>query len=356
MLPAEVCADTLHDLEQAVADLGLEPGKILEPIRLDASIIQWANENISRHTPSDHRLKILLDKLQHDETLAFEYRAGYTGTAQEVFETGQYNCLSFSMLFVSLAREIGLPAEYLKVDRVERYEREGDLVVLSRHITAGYGTLMDRTILEFDVGPEVNYSLANSISDLEALALYYSNRGTELLRAGDLPAAIEMLNIAVTLGPKSSQHWINLGVAKRRSGDLRGAEESYLEALELDRGNPTAFHNIIALMRMRGEPDAAGRLLEELSGRKNRNPFTYLALGDLSLGQERYRDAERFYRRALKLAKHEAETHAAMGLWALASGRHDKAQSWLEKADAIDARNQRVLELRTRMGNRPSAE
>ena len=334
------------DLPREVEALGLDPDSILAPLVLTPEAEEWVRQKVSRGAPEVRRLEILLDSLQHSSEFQFQYGSGYTGTVQEVFETGNYNCLSFSMLFVSLARAVGLPAYYLKVDQVEDYEKDGDLVVLSRHITAGYGFVKDRTILEFDLGPEISYNLARPISDLEALGLYYSNRGGELLRQGKNREAMPLLEIAVTLGPKTSQNWVNLGVAQRRTADLDGAEVSYLRALEVEKGSPAAFHNMVALLRLRGERDAAGEILQQLVHRKNRNPFTYLALGDLSLAENRVDDAQGFFRRALNLAKFEAETHAAMGQWALAANKRGKAETWLERASEIDPESPRVIDLR----------
>lgn len=337
------------DLRPTVLEKGLDPEPILQPLKLDEVARSWVRDKIPRGAPEVRQLEYLLEALQHGDGMAFEYAAGHTGTVQEVFETGRYNCLSFSMLFVAMAREVGLPAYYLKVDHLEDYEREGDLVVLSRHITAGYGFVKDRTVLEFDLGPEISYNLAYPISDLEALALYYSNRGAERLRQGRAEDALKELEIAVTLDPKSSQAWINLGVAHRRLGDLEGAEVAYLRAIEIEKGSPAAFHNMVVLLRLRGEEDAAGEVLAQLAKRRNRNPFTFLALGDLSLDEGRVDDAGRFYRRALRLAKFEAEPRAAMGQWALASGQRDKAATWLERASEIDSESPRVRDLRQLM-------
>lgn len=345
------------DLRGSIEELGLDPGEITRPLAITEEMRSWALEKVTRSAPEGTQLKILLESLRSSERLNFEYQAGYTGTAAEAFSSGRYNCLSFSMLFVGLARALGLPAYFLDVKQVESYERQGDLVVLTRHITAGYGGVKDRAILEFDVGAEINYLLAEPVSDLEALALFYSNRGTELLRIDEREKALEMLEIAVVLGPKIAQSWVNLGVVHRRMGQVEKAEEAYLEALEVEAGNSAAYENLAALLRLQGERDAAGEMLELLHKRRNRNPFTYLALGDLNMEEGRIEEAGSFYRRALRLAKNEAETHAAMGQWALAAGKEEKARGWLERARSLDLYNERTSDLENRLqehGDRPS--
>ena len=344
------------ELREVIRERGLDPAEIIQPLLVTEEMRSWALGRVSRSAPDETQLKILLDSLRTSEDLGFEYERGYTGTAEEVFASGKYNCLSFSMLFVGLARSLGLPAYFLNVKQAEAYEKQGDLVVLTRHITAGYGFVKDRTILEFDIGAEINYLLAEPLTDLEALALFYSNRGTELLRAGDGKEAHEMLKIATTLGPKISQSWINFGVVHRRLGQMQEAEEAYLKALEVEAGNATAYENLATLLRLRGERDAAGQMLEMLTRRKNRNPFTFLALGDLNLEEGRLEEAGSFYRRALRLAKDEAETHAAMGQWALASGKREKARDWLRRARNLDTHNARMFDLESRLSKPTDAQ
>ncbi len=336
------------ELAELARQRGLDPETVSSPLRLNDEMKAWARQRVSRAAPAETRLKILLESLRSTE-LDFLYKAGYTGTAEEVFTSGEYNCLSFSMLFVSMARELGLPAVYLDVHQIQSYTKVGDLVVVSGHITAGYGAASSRTVLEFNVGPEINYQAAVPISDLEAMALYYSNRGAELLRDGDAEQAIERLETAIALVPELAQAWINLGVAQRRSGDEAAAEQAYRTAIDLAPNTLPAYQNLSALLRLRGEEDAAGELLELLDRRGNRNPFMFLALGDSSLQEGHLAEAERFYRRALRLARDEAEPNAAMGMWALAAGMPDKARGWLRKASALDAENERTLRLRGRL-------
>ena len=337
------------DLEQIAGELGMDSAEIVEPLFISPEMKAWGEGRIPRSAPTETRLKLLLEALRSSEDIEFTYHAGYTGTAREVFTTGQFNCLSFSLLFVSMARSLGLEAYFLNVGQVEEYEKQGDLVILTRHVTAGHGPPQNRVVLELDVGPEINYQLAEPIGDYEALSLYYSNRGTEHLRAGELNDASRSLELAVRLDPKRAQNWVNLGVVERHLGRSNEAERAYLRALEVEPGFAPAYENLATLLRLRGETNAAREILQRLDRRKNRNPFTFLALGDLNLEQGKIRQAEQFYRRALRLAKDEPETHAAMGLWALENGDPRKARSWFEKARRLGSANDRLFELEMRL-------
>ncbi len=333
----------LGDLTPAAAGGPVDPDLLAAPMRLSEPMKAWLAANVPRHAPTLTRLQILFHALQDSEDPKFEYRPGYTGTAEEVFESGELNCLSFSMLYVAMAREIRLSVYFLLVRDIQEFEKDGDLVVLSRHITAGYGIADHRVVLEFNVGPDVDYRRAEAITDLEAVALFYSNRGAELLREGDNREAAQWLETAVAIDGKLAQAWVNLGVARRRSLDLAAAEAAYRRAIELAPRNHSAYQNLSVLMRLRGEDDAA--VLDLLDRWGNLNPFTFLTLGDVALERGRLDEARRYFRRALRLAGHEAEPNAGMGMWAHAAGRRDEAEKWLRKARRIDPRNGRTARL-----------
>lgn len=332
---------------------GWDPTVIERPFEIDPDMHRWAESKLPNAGPADRKLAVLLEALRNSDDPIFRYEEGFTGTVAETFETGRYNCLSFSMMFVTLARASGLPASYLGIRRDMDFRRVGDLVVLTRHITAGYGTFANRLVLEFDVGPDVDYAAAEPISDTQALALYYSNRGTEKLRDGDLEGAIEMLEVATTLAPEAAQGWVNLGVAFRRAERLEEAREASLRATELEPDGLSGYHNLAVLYRRLGNEDAAGEIIDLLAERRNHNPYMLLALGDDSLRQRRLEDARRYYQRAWRMARNQAETQAAMGLWALYAGKRDSAESWLESAAELDPENERVRKLRLRIEHGP---
>ncbi len=337
-------------LEEAVRALGLEMSTFVQPLELTPEMKRWAWANVRANASEKDRMFDLMNALVKKEGLAVRYERDRTGTAREVFETGEANCLSFTTLFIALTREVGVRTYFLSVERDARFAKAGDLVVRWEHVTAGWGAAHARTVLEFGFIPgDVRYRSATQISDLTALAMFYSNRGAEALLAGDKEEALRWVETSVILDPGWSHAWLNLGVVRRRLGDLAGAEEAYRRGLEADPEHVQLLGNLATLLRLRGELDAAGELLRLLDRKSNRNPFTYLTLGDMALREERLEDARRFYNRALQLNRKNAESKAAMGLWELASDRPDKARAWLERAERLDADSERVVRLRARL-------
>jgi Flp pilus assembly protein TadD len=303
--------------------------------------------NIPQSSQPDEQLRHLLRSLVGSD-LEIEYQGDYTATAREVFRSRRANCLAFTHLFVGLARELGLEVYFVAVGDLQRFEKDDDLIVVSGHMTAGWGPPAQRLLLEFTTEPP-DYRQVREVSDLTAVALYYSNLGANALRARDNRGALRWLEQAVALDPELPSAWVNIGVARRRTGDVAGAETAYRRALEADPATPSAYQNLAALLRLRGEEDVARELLALADRRDNRNPYTYLDLGDFSLRHGDLAEAERFYRRALRLAGAEADAAAAMGILELSAGRTGAARKWLRRARDLAPDNERVAILARRL-------
>lgn len=320
---------------------GLDPAEVPLPFELNDEMRAWVHRVVPRPQQMEpmERLQVLLDSLLDPKRLKLQYESHYTATAVQVFENRKANCLAFTNLFVGLAREVGVPVFFLDVDDVERYEKEGDLVVVSGHVSAGFGAGPSLKVLDFAAAPRTGHRVVRQISDLTAVALYYSNRGGELLRLGKHNEALPWLRIAVALDPELSRAWVNLGVALRRGNALDEAEAAYRTALETDPSSVSAYQNLALLLRMQGRSEESDGLMALSQKVGGRNPFNYLNLGDLSLSHGRLDEARRFYRKALRLHRESADPYAAMGLWAVAAGELDEARKWQRKAAAVDERD-----------------
>ena len=337
-------------LAEVVERRGLDPAEVPHPFLLDDEMREWLARAVPRKQSFDRRLDDLLVALVAPDGRRVRYSRGHTGTAREVFETGEANCLGFTGLFVAMARELGVPAYFVRVDEVESYVEQEDLVVISNHVTAGVGPLHDLRILELGGdSPRADYHAVHRIPDLTAISLYYTNRGAELLQAGDGEAARRALETAVTIDAELPTAWINLGVARRRTGDAAGAEAAYRRALDLDPGQVSAYQNLATLMRVQGERAAAAELLAAIPRIGSRNPYSYLHLGDWAMGRGDYEQASRWYRKALRLQRDAPQPRAALGTLALVTGDRAAAERWLARARRLDPEDPRVRELASKL-------
>jgi Flp pilus assembly protein TadD len=346
----EPSADAVQgELGEVVRLHALPREQLVGPLQVSEEMGQWLRRNVAPRGMDTERARALLQRLTTLHGGRWVYDTAFTGTAQETFQGGRFNCLSFSHLYVALAREIGLDAYYLVVDRAE-YDRQGDLLVTTGHITAGLRSGPHRFTLELNVGAPMDFSRGRVVTDDTALALHYSNLGVQRLTEGDLSGALEGLATAVTIDPAEALAWVNLGVGLRRAGMLQAAEEAYLMATRLDPDYLPAYGNLAVLSSLRGDGEATRRLLKKLDSRSTRNPYVLLTLGDWRLSEGELARAQRLYRRAYGLARDRADTRAAMGEWAAAAGRWEEAARWLERAREADPESPRVVRLERLLG------
>jgi Flp pilus assembly protein TadD len=335
-----------RSLEVSVEKRGLDPSELVRPDRLTPEMKAWLEESVFDNGPPKETLAQLIIALRGLDGEGLTYDPDYTGTAAEVFTSRRYNCLSFSFLFVSMARELGLGAYFVVVDSVQEFQETGDLVVVSQHVSAGYGLPAKADYVEFNVGPEVNYRTARRISDVEALALFYSNRGTEALLGGDPATARDRLETAAALAPDMPLVWTNLGVAYRQLGETAAAFRSYRRALELDAEALSAYQNLASLMDREGDHERALELLRTLESLHSDNPYTYLALGDMSRRFGELERARDLYRKAHRMDRKNPTAMAALGEISLDLDERERAREWLERAAEVSPDHERVARLR----------
>jgi tetratricopeptide (TPR) repeat protein len=333
----------LDSVRREATVLGLDGEALIEPLVIDQPMRNFARAAVEKSGgQARQRQQALIDDLIDPEALHLTYQWGHTGTTAEVFTTGEANCLAFTNLFIGMARAVGLPVYYLLVRDGETFRKEDDLVIVSDHVAVGYGYGDSRMIIDLAAEPEADLRRLKPISDLTALALYYTNRGAEALRRDEIEDALEQLRTAVALDAEMASIWINYGVALRRNGQPRAAEDAYRRALDLDPRARSALVNLASLLRMEDRLQEAKGLEAILARSPGRNPFTYLALGDISLANGRPEEAARLYRRAIGLNRQSAEAWAALGRAALAQGNRDAARRALRKARKRDQNHPRI--------------
>lgn len=336
----------LHD---SLLTEGVDPAEVIIPFDLTPAGRAWLAEQLPAELPSD-RLQWLLDRLTSAEGLGLTYERAWTGTADEVLVRRKANCMGFVNLFVALARELGLDAYFVAVEDKPLYGREGDLVLVSDHVAVGSGQGQDMRLLDFTDEPR-EYKSLRLVADLEAVAKYYSNKGAEMLREGRARDALTWLEKAVEIAPGLASSWVNLGVARRRIGDLTGAEIAYRRAIETDVQALTAYQNLAALLKLRGREEEAGKLLALVDRVGNRNPYSFIALGDWNRDSGRFDEARRYYRRAILLDNQRAEPYAALGELELMTGNTGKARRWLKRALALEPEDARAALLAGKLKN-----
>jgi Flp pilus assembly protein TadD len=265
--------------------------------------------------------------LEYDET---------TRTAAETFTARTGNCLSFTNLFVALARESGLRVRYQQVDIPPDWEQRGDTFVLSRHINV----LVDmgphsQKAVDFNIDDfKASYD-RHPVSDRRAQAHYYGNVGVERLQARDYRGAFLYLRKGLAVDETFPPLWTNLGALYSRAGYPRHAEASYLEALRLDGAEMVAISNLARLYERQGQAERAADMRELARIHRERNPyFRFHAAREAFLAGD-YRGALAHLDYAVKRKPNEDQFMFLRGIVRLQLGDQAGARADLERAEEI---------------------
>ncbi len=307
-------------------------GADLDILALNRKMAEFLVRHVSTRQTAEAQVFALMDAIFGKKGLGITYDSAATRTAIETFEAKSGNCLSFTVLFVALARHLGLDAYFEEVDQVISWDRRGEVVVRNLHMVVEVEIENGYHVVDFLPEAEKRYRAVRRISDTRALAHYHNNLGVDALASGDPLGARVAFNDALTTDPTFGYAWTNLGVAQRRLGDVEAAERSHLKALEIDRNEPAALANLASLYLAQGFTDKAAPLQRKVDAHLERNPFHHYRQGTASLRGGDLAAAIQSFREASRRMPEESEFHAALGAALARSGETAKARKSLARA------------------------
>lgn len=282
--------------------------------------------------PAD-RLPLLLTLMSSDERgMGLRYEEDATLTVEQAYRQKQANCLTYTLLFLALARRAGITAHPQEIDETLSWQQQGDIVYRSNHVNAMARSHSQWQVIDVASGSVIARHPPHRISEDRLLAQYYNNRAAWLMGQNQLQAALRHADMAIDLDPKYPVTWSNTGVIRLRSGDLPGAERAYLRALALDPMHASALSNLDSLYRRLGQPERAEPFRHRLEKVQRLDPFHQfmLALGYARRGENA--QAIDHYRRAIRLQGDEPRFYLGLASAYLATGNQRSADRALRRA------------------------
>jgi Flp pilus assembly protein TadD len=240
------------------------------------------------------------------------YNAYVTEVPITTFEQRRANCLSFTLLYVALARSVGLKAYVNEVEIPPTWDlrNKKDMVFL-RHVNVKVPVLGDgANILRHDdvvIDLEMNRYRASytqhEISDSAVAAQFYSNRAMEYLENNNLVDSFLSLRKSISLNDQQSYVWSNLGALYGRKKLWREAELVYLHGLEIDPEDLTVMNNLSYLYHQTGNKEQAQKFSRLAQRYRESNPFFQYNLALSAFDHGDYDSALAFVLRAMDSEK-----------------------------------------------------
>lgn len=304
-----------------------------ELFELTAEMKAFASTAVAGMVAADKKAEALHQALMTSEQLGgrgITYSAYITNTGIDAFEKREANCLSYTLLYVAMARHLGLKAEVNEVILPPTWDmREGDTYLFMRHVNAkvfmpSVTRSWVRSVSTADVSDIVvdlemrrfraHYKQKVIGKDLIA-AQFYSNRGMELAAEGDSTNAFLYLRKALLMSEAPSYIWSNFGSLYRRQGLLPEAEAIYLHGLKVNPRDYTIMHNLAGLYKEMGNQEQQKYYQERVRKHRNANPYYMYrraqdaadkgdydkALGLIKAAIKKEKDEIRFYRLAVTI-------------------------------------------------------
>lgn len=289
----------------------------------------------SSRMSAHRRLQQLVEFMFDADGLGVVYREDANYTVAEVYEHRQANCLSFTMLFMAIAREAGLEVYPQEIEQTLSWRQADGTLYLSNHVNAGVRIGPRQFTVDVAGDNVIARDPPVQITEQRLLSHYYNNLAVARLEQADYPGALSLIAIALSLDPQYPSHWSNAGVMRVRNGDLAGGEQAYLHALRLDAGNSHALYNYAGLQQRTGNRTREVELRRRLARVQQNDPLfhflqaaEYERKGELTL-------AIRHYRIAIRLHDKEHRFHAALANAYLETGDVRRAVSALARAQTL---------------------
>jgi tetratricopeptide (TPR) repeat protein len=305
-------------------------------LALNPAMLAFLDEHVDRQGSDEVKMTQLISAIMDTKSFGVTYDNS-THTAAETFRTRRGNCLSFSNMFVAMARNVGLHVQFQEVDVPPDWTLEKDTYILNQHVDVrvnlaqGGARVVDFNIADFRASYEMR-----AISDARALAHYYNNIGVERMLEGKTGAALMCFRKAITEEtPQFSPAWTNLGTLYVRTGHPAHGEAAFLQALGVDDGDLVAMSDLARLYDRTGRADLAAAYRKKVIHHRWLNPYYRYELARQAYQAKRYQVAIGHLKYAAHRRPKEDQFSYLLGLSYLQEGKVENARQWLTKAEEV---------------------
>ena len=243
----DVTVEMVLDSSPLAGAAGFEDLSQLNMIEMTPEMMEFVDSYAGEAQNRYARMKRLVYAVMGDDNFELIYD-DRTRTAEETFRERRGNCLSFTNMFIAMARYLEIHAEFQEVDIPPDWSLAGQSFLFSQHINVlvdlggGEQRIVDFNIYDFHVMYE-----RRVISDQRARAHYFSNLGVDYMLSGETSRAYGNFRQALREDSSFTSAWINMGVLHRREGFPKFAEVAYRQALEIEQFNLIAMSNLANL-------------------------------------------------------------------------------------------------------------
>ena len=256
-----------------------------------------------------------------------------TDSAAGTFHNRKGNCISYAIMMVVLGRELGLEMHFNEVYIPPTWDIQTEhTVVLFRHVNVLAKVDGKRMVLGLNMEEYDSSYPQRRITDLEAEAHYYNNRGVDFLNADDVEQAFLHFRKALTLQPAQAFIWGNMGALYLRYNHYQEAEAAFRQALALDSSEITAISNLQRLYVRQGNTNSANYYRREAERSRMKNPYYRYYMARKLLDENQPGPALKHIKWSIRKYRTEHRFHFLAAKIYARLGMIDDAEESLERA------------------------
>lgn len=302
------------------------------------AMVDYVARTVRSNVSASQRFHDLFDGLTDDGYFESVYSANRTLTAAQTFEARGGNCLSYTNMFVALARAADLDARYQVVDVPPSWDADAGFLIRYTHINvvlknvrldhqAGYEVIVDFNIVQ----PDPDYP-RHEVTDEYAESLFYANKSVNLMRSSRSREAFAYLRRAIEIAPANVDLWINLGAFYAIQGDYDSAVDAYDVALQIDPRNKSAYSGLARSYANAGDAEMAAVYDEKVRNYRERNPYYHYAMAQAAFEDSDFERSLEYINTAIDLRRRIARFHFLKGLVEHRLGDIEAARESLDRA------------------------
>ena len=313
---------------------------------LDNNTQQFIRSKLLTVRDEKQRAAELLDLIFKNRDVTFAYQSSANLTASEAFQTNKANCLSLTIMAYSLAQAANLAVRFQEVNIPEFWVRNGQYSMLTGHVNLlllpasepGTTLVYGSKNLQIDFDPYIAKKQFSKkfIDKNTVIAMFYNNKGAQAVVDEQFHKAYAYFKAAVETKPDFSTGWSNLALLYRLNHLNTLAKKTYQYALKLNKNNLTALANYAILLNMNGERAQAKQINQLLHRKRQNNPYYQALLADEAFYREDYKQAIKFYRKAIDLNPKIHEFYFGLAKIYYKLALMNKAKRAMKKAIALN--------------------
>ncbi len=290
-------------------------------------------------TPLDKIRRILRGIL--DDGLRMEYENLQTLSAPEAFAARAGNCMSFTNLFIALAREAGLRVRYQEVMLPPNWTDEETTWLYNLHVNAVVDLPGSASqVVDFNLEDYDSSYPRRLLPDSAAEARYHSNMGVYWMTRQEPRRSFLHFRRAIELAPDTGHFWTNLGTLFRREGHIAHAEAALRKGVRRD-GEAVAMSNLAKLYVRYDRPELAAWYEDRVRTFRRKNPYYLYHLARQSYAAGDARSAKTHVTDAIRRHGGDRRFHDLLAMAELELGNASAARLSLQRALALAEAPQR---------------